>query len=99
MTQQAELLQKVETLPTEYFGEVIDFVGYLQQKAQLNEVKLSTFTKQETSENNGKIRLTRKELDEMLKGCPHTLALSGILSGYGDVDLDEIRMERLAKHL
>jgi len=34
MTQQAELLQKVETLPPKYFGEVIDFAGYLQQKAR-----------------------------------------------------------------
>jgi len=32
MTQQAELLQKVKTLSPEYFGEVIDFAGYLQQK-------------------------------------------------------------------
>ena len=35
----------------------------------------------------------------MMKNCPHTEALSGILSGLGDVDLDEVRMERLAKHL
>jgi len=32
MTQQAELLRKIDTLPPKYFGEVIDFVGYLQQK-------------------------------------------------------------------
>ena len=32
MTQQAELLRKIEKLPPQYFGEVIDFVGYLQQK-------------------------------------------------------------------
>ena len=49
--------------------------------------------------NDGKIRLTRKELDEMLKDCPVTQRLSGILSGMGDIDLDEIRMARLAKHL
>jgi hypothetical protein len=34
MTQQAELLQKIDTLPPEYFGEVFDFVGFLQQKAR-----------------------------------------------------------------
>ena len=33
MTQQAELFSKIEKLPPQYFGEVIDFVGYLQQKA------------------------------------------------------------------
>jgi|GEM_PF-1451740 len=34
MTQQAELLKKINTLPPQYFAEVIDFVGYLQYKAQ-----------------------------------------------------------------
>jgi hypothetical protein len=47
----------------------------------------------------GKLRLTRAEIDELMKDCPYTEALSGILSGLGDVDLDEVRMERLAKHL
>ena len=45
--------------------------------------------------------ITRKELDELLKNAhtPHSDALAGILSGMGNIDLDEIRMERLAKHL
>jgi hypothetical protein len=30
---------------------------------------------------------------------PITDSLAGILSGIGDIDIDEIRMERLAKHL
>jgi hypothetical protein len=34
MTQQAELLDKIDKLPPKYLGEVIDFIGYLQQKAQ-----------------------------------------------------------------
>ena len=51
------------------------------------------------TENTNKIRFTRKELDEMLKDCPITQSLSGILSSAGDVDLDEIRMARLARHL
>jgi len=41
MTQQAELLQKIDTIPTEYFGEVIDFVGYLQQKARQNTAQIN----------------------------------------------------------
>ena len=32
MTQQAELLKKIENLPQKYYGEVIDFVVSLQQK-------------------------------------------------------------------
>ena len=50
-------------------------------------------------ENNGKIRFTRKELDEMVKNSPTLHKISGILSHLGDVDLDEVRMARLAKHL
>jgi hypothetical protein len=34
MTQQAELMRKIDKLPPQYIGEVIDFVGYLQQKAK-----------------------------------------------------------------
>ena len=34
MTQQYELLKKIEKLPEKYFDEVIDFLGYLQHKAQ-----------------------------------------------------------------
>ena len=49
--------------------------------------------------DNGKIRFTRQELDEMAKDCPITQKLTGILSGLGDVDLDEVRMARLSKHL
>ena len=43
--------------------------------------------------------MTRKELDEMVKNSEAVQELSGILSGIGNVDLDKIRMERLAKHL
>ena len=34
MAQHAELLKEIDKLLQKYFGEVIDFVGYLQQKAQ-----------------------------------------------------------------
>jgi hypothetical protein len=74
-------------------------------KARL-EVKVIPFVNKEESPaslaqsaDNGKIRFTRKELDEMLQDCPITQRLSGILSDAGDVDLDDIRMARLAKHL
>ena len=94
MNRQAELLKEIDRLPPKYFSEVIDFVGYLRHKAQ-REANENAASK----DGNGKIRLTRATIEEMLKDCPHTLALSGILSGMGDVDLDAVRMERLAKHL
>jgi len=34
MTQKAELHRRIDTLPSKYFGEVIDFVGYLEHKAR-----------------------------------------------------------------
>ena len=49
---------------------------------------------------DGKIILTKEVIDEMLKNSPFTRELSGILSGVGDADLDEIRYKALAeKHL
>jgi hypothetical protein len=37
MTEHAELLKKIDTLPPKYFGEIYDFIGYLQQKAKNEE--------------------------------------------------------------
>jgi Zn-dependent oligopeptidase len=34
MTGHAELLREIEKLPPKYFGEVLDFVGHLRQKAE-----------------------------------------------------------------
>ena len=52
-----------------------------------------------SSNSDGKICLTNETINEMLKDCPHTRALTGILSDMEDVDLDKMRMERLSKHL
>jgi hypothetical protein len=57
-------------------------------------------TEEKPKANSGIPRFTKKELDEILqRPHPITDSLSGILSGLGDVDLDEMRMERLSKHL
>jgi len=42
MTQQAELLNKINKIPQKYFSEVIDFLGYLQHKAQQEGLKPSS---------------------------------------------------------
>jgi hypothetical protein len=44
MTRQVELLRKIDELPPQYFGEVIDFVGYLQQKAKNDSVDIPADT-------------------------------------------------------
>ena len=65
------------------------------------EFKIVPFVKKvENQADNGKIRFTRKELDEMAKNCKSLQALTGILSNLRDADLDEIRYKALAeKHL
>jgi hypothetical protein len=69
-------------------------------KAQV-EFKIIPFVKKgEKEADTGKIRLTRKELDEMVKNSKGLKELTGILSGLRDADLDEIRYRALAeKHL
>jgi len=92
MTQQAELYRRIDTLPQKFFGEVIDFVGYLEHKAK-QEIKP---IKPAAKDNNGKIKLTKEFIDELL--ADETLrSLTGIL--HTDMTIDEIRDERLAKHL
>ena len=34
MTESTSLIKEIESLPPKYFTEVLDFVGYLRQKAQ-----------------------------------------------------------------
>jgi len=108
MTQQAELLNEIEKIPQKYFGEVINFLGYLQHKA-LQEASNSepedACKRQESGEcviplstdSNGKFILTKELIDEMAKNSPTLHKLTGIL--HTDMTIDEIRMARLAKHL
>ena len=39
MTQQAELIKNIDKLPSKFVGEIIDFVAYLQYKAQQEKIK------------------------------------------------------------
>jgi molybdopterin synthase catalytic subunit len=34
MSEQVELMREIDKLPSRYIGEVLDYVGYLRQKAQ-----------------------------------------------------------------
>ena len=61
------------------------------------EFKVFPFVKKEEKQaDNGKIRLTKEVIEEMLAD-ETLLSLTGILKT--DMTLDEIRMARLAKHL
>ena len=57
----------------------------------VNKVRVSVFPVTE-KQKTGKALLNKR-------ATPHTDALLSILSGIGDIDPDEIRAERLAKHL
>ena len=70
-------------------------------KAQV-ELKVIPFAKPEEKSKSGdpsKLRITKKELDEMLEKSPITRELTGILSDLGDISIQQIRDERLARHL
>ena len=71
-------------------------------KARL-EMKVIPFKKKEEKnpDNNGKLHLTKKELDEMLQNAqtPISDSLTGVLSHLGDITIEQIREERLAKYL
>ena len=38
MSNRAELINRIDKLPSKYYSEVFDFVGYLQQKAQNDDI-------------------------------------------------------------
>ena len=69
-------------------------------KAQF-ELKVVSFVKKDEDPENGrkKLGMTMKEIDELLKTThtPHSDALAGILSDIGDISIEQIREERLAK--
>ena len=67
-------------------------------KAQV-ELKVIPFCKKEG--NPAKLRLTKQQLDELLQNAktPISDSLTGILSHLGDITIEQIREERLAKYL
>ena len=67
-------------------------------RAQI-ELKAIPFDKKE--KRPMKLRLTKQHLDEMPQNAetPHTDALAGILAHLGNITLEEIRDERLSRHL
>ena len=62
--------------------------------------ELTTKAEQGPVDNSskGKIRVTKKELENMLDKSPITRELTGILSDLGDITIEQIRDERLSKY-
>jgi len=67
-------------------------------KAQV-ELKVIPFVNK--PDNNRKFHLSKQELDEMLRDAqtPISDSLTGILAHLGDITIEQIREERLAKYL
>ena len=67
-------------------------------KAQV-ELKVIPFVNK--PDNCGKLRLSKQELDEILRNAqtPISDSLTGILADLGDITIEQIREERLAKYL
>jgi len=113
MTQQAELLRKIDALPPKYFGEVIDFVGYLQKKAQNEdnrdkEIAWKNENDQQTEGTQPDQKLAEyfeywkktypsKIVEMLMQPAPIADKLLGIIAGTGDITYEQIREERLAE--
>ena len=80
MTQQAELLKKIDKLPPRYFGEVIDFLRYLQHKAAQQENLKHTECRPSSTRD---IELFEKYADELNAEAEDVLS-------YQNMYLDEI---------
>jgi len=61
MTQQAELMEKIDDLPPKYFGEVIDFVEYLKHKSRQESERAVSVKMTEAQE----IELINRHADEL----------------------------------
>jgi len=67
-------------------------------------LKIAPFAKKDeklASVEPSKLRLAKRELDEILRNAqtPISDSLTGILAHLGDITAEQIREERLAKHL
>ena len=70
MTIQAVLQREIETLPSQYYGEVADFIGYLRHKAQQTAIHTNMQEQIRTREleciNNHADELNREMADILL---------------------------------
>jgi hypothetical protein len=66
MTMQAELQKEIETLPPKYFSEVVNFVGYLQKKAQQEAVEIAAAGKRDKELINRYADELNKEMEDVL---------------------------------
>jgi hypothetical protein len=66
MIDHAVLQREIETLPPKYIGEVVDFVGYLQKKAQQEAVEIAMAGKRDKEIINRYADELNKEMEDVL---------------------------------
>jgi hypothetical protein len=66
MNQQTELFKTIDSLPEKYFIEVIDFVAYLQHKAQKETVQQKIVVAREIECINCNAEELNKEMADVL---------------------------------
>jgi hypothetical protein len=66
MTNQAVLQKEIEMLPPKYFGEAVDFIGYLQKKAQQEAVEIAMAGKRDKELINRHADELNKEMEDVL---------------------------------
>jgi phosphoribosyl-ATP pyrophosphohydrolase len=66
MIDKALLQREIEALPPKYIGEVVDFVGYLQKKAQQEAVEIAMAGKRDKEIINRYADELNKEMEDVL---------------------------------
>jgi len=66
MTSQSVLQREIETLPPKYFNEVVNFVEYLQKKAQQEAVEMAAAGKRDKELINRYADELNKEMEDVL---------------------------------
>ncbi len=82
MTQRVKLLKEIDVLPPEYFGEVLDLVVHLQQKARL----------ETASVGNTQVITSDKWVNPLL-GLGKTIGASLTLDRFMELQQEEIERE------
>jgi len=70
-------------------------------RVELNVISFAKREEKPAEPTPQKLRLTKTEFEEIMQNAetPHSDALTGILADCGDTTVEQIRDERLARHL
>jgi len=102
MIERSALLQEIENLPPRYYGEVIDFVGYIKEKKVKEDLSLEKAAENAAEKKPvtiNSLQLTMAQIEEWAK-APEIQSIVGALNGMGllaDISIHDIQNQRLAE--